>query len=141
MGDFPFDVQTCRIKFSSQTQIDGKFRLLPSPTVLLDYYVESDEWDLINATAKEGYRRTSEFNISVMEVDLKVARRTGYYWINLIIPCMLISLLVTAVFAMPSDAGEKISFSVTILLAFTVYQLIVAGTLPKTSEDTPIMCK
>jgi hypothetical protein len=147
MGDFPFDVQTCEISFHSQTQVALQLNLLPQAKVLQNFYVKSDEWDLVSATVEKALLpvpssfSTTIYNFSVMDVYLKVARRTGYYWTNLLVPCMLISLLVTAVFAMPCEAGEKISFSVTILLLFTVYQLIVAETLPKTSEDTPILCK
>lgn len=40
---------------------------------------------------------------------LVMRRRTLYYGINLLIPCILISTLALLVFLLPADSGEKIS--------------------------------
>lgn len=43
-------------------------------------------------------------------------RKTLFYTVNLIIPCMGISFLTILVFYLPSDSGEKVSeFSVSYL--------------------------
>ena len=44
------------------------------------------------------------------------------------------------VFIIPPDAGERISYSVTVLLALAVYLTIVGENLPKTSRPMPIFC-
>lgn len=38
-----------------------------------------------------------------------IRRRTLYYGLNLLIPCVLISALALLVFLLPADSGEKIS--------------------------------
>lgn len=40
---------------------------------------------------------------------LVMRRRTLYYGLNLLIPCVLISTLALLVFLLPADSGEKIS--------------------------------
>ena len=40
---------------------------------------------------------------------LVMRRRTLYYGLNLLLPCLLISTLALLVFLLPADSGEKIS--------------------------------
>ncbi len=58
---------------------------------------------------------------------------------NIVFPCMLIVGLALAMFWMPADAGEKVSLGITVLLAFSVFQLVIADNTPKTSEYFPIL--
>lgn len=44
-----------------------------------------------------------------MTFTVTMRRRTLYYGLNLLIPCVLISGLALLVFLLPADSGEKIS--------------------------------
>ena len=48
-------------------------------------------------------------------------------------PSTILTLLAFTVYFMPPECGEKVSLGVSILLGLTVFQLVVAGTLPETS--------
>lgn len=54
-------------------------------------------------------------------------RKTLFYTVNLIIPCMGISFLTILVFYLPSDSGEKVTFKKVINSIF--YQFEFAGQL------------
>ena len=43
--------------------------------------------------------------------NVTMRRKTLFYTVNLIIPCMGISFLTVLVFYLPSDSGEKVSAS------------------------------
>ena len=53
---------------------------------------------------------------------LKLRRKTLFYTVNLIIPCVGISFLSVLVFYLPSDSGEKVS-------PYTIYTMNAIGAL------------
>ena len=69
---------------------------------------------------------------------LHLKRRSSFYIFNLLIPCMMISFLAPLGFYLPADSGEKVSLGVTVLLALTVFQLMVAESMPP-SESVPLI--
>ncbi|KAK6326857.1 hypothetical protein J4Q44_G00025020, partial [Coregonus suidteri] len=52
-------------------------------------------------------------------------RRTLFYALNLLVPCVLISSLTLLVFLLPAQSGEKIGLGITILLSQTFFMLLV----------------
>jgi len=70
---------------------------------------------------------------------LYLTRRSTFYLMNIILPCTLLSILMLLVFCVPPDAGEKISVGISVLLAFTVFLLMLADSVPRTSLDVPIL--
>ena len=60
---------------------------------------------------------------------------------KLALQVIFLSLTSTLVFALPADAGEKISMGITVLLAYAVYLTIVSEHLPNTSvQVSPSNC-
>lgn len=72
---------------------------------------------------------------------LQIRRKTLFYTVNLIIPCVLISFLSVSVFYLPADAGEKMTMCISILLALIVFLLLVSKILPPTSITIPLIAK
>ena len=77
----------------------------------------------------------------VIHFHVILERRSLFYMLNLVLPCVLISSIVLLGFFLPSDAGEKITLTITILLSLTVFLLLVAETIPPTSEVVPLIGK
>jgi len=68
-------------------------------------------------------------------------RKPMFFTYNLVFPCVLLMGIGILVFFLPPESGEKVSLSVTVLLAMTVYQLLIAETIPATSEVIPLIGK
>lgn len=139
---FPFDDQYCIMKFGSWTYDGSKINLTArSDSVDISTYQPSGEWDLISVPAVRSvllYECCPDPYIDIT-FTIHIRRRTLYYGFNLIIPCALISLLALLTFVLPPDAGEKIGLGITILLALSVFQMIVADMVPPTSMAVPLV--
>ncbi|XP_025077840.1 acetylcholine receptor subunit beta-like 1 isoform X2 [Pomacea canaliculata] len=141
---FPFDQQICEMKFGSWTfrgnALVYAFRDNMDKLDLNDY-LKSGTWDIIDCpgnltTTSEEFGE--EKRMIVFQFILR--RKTLFYTVNLIIPCVLISFVSVCVFALPADAGEKITLCISVLLALVVFLLLVSKILPP-SLTIPLIAK
>ncbi|XP_076041681.1 acetylcholine receptor subunit alpha-like [Oratosquilla oratoria] len=150
---FPFDEQTCVMKFGSWTydgfQVDLRHidEVADSPVVkvgvdLSEFYM-SVEWDILAVPAIRNEKYYTCCNEPYLDITFNITmrRKTLFYTVNLIIPCMGISFLTVLVFYLPSDSGEKVSLSISILLSLTVFFLLLAEIIPPTSLVVPLLGK
>ncbi|GAV03353.1 hypothetical protein RvY_13790-1 [Ramazzottius varieornatus] len=72
-------------------------------------------------------------------VNFHIRRKTAYHSYNIIAPCVMLSMLTMVVFWLPCDAGEKINLGLTVLLAFSVFMLMIGETMPETSDAVPLL--
>lgn len=109
----------------------------------LSNYVANGEWDLLEARI---VRNVVYYSCCVepfpdVTITIIIRRKTLYYMYNVILPCMMMSVLTLLVFCLPPDSGEKIALGVTVLLAFSVFMLAISEKLPETSESIPLLGK
>ena len=139
---FPFDQQACTMKFGSWTYDGSLIDLQPgNDDVDLEDYWESGEWDIIETPAKKNtikYPCCDEIYTDVT-FTMVIRRKPLFYTVNLILPCVLISFLTVLVFYLPSDSGEKITLCISVLLALTVFLLLIAEIIPPTSLLIPLI--
>ncbi|XP_072518310.1 neuronal acetylcholine receptor subunit alpha-10 [Salminus brasiliensis] len=140
---FPFDFQKCRLTFGSWTHNGNQMDLLNGmDSADLADFVENVEWEVLGMPAKKNiilYGCCSDPYPDIT-YTLHLKRRASFYIFNLLIPCMMISFLAPLGFYLPADSGEKVSLGVTVLLALTVFQLLVAESMPP-SENVPLIGK
>ncbi|XP_075995643.1 neuronal acetylcholine receptor subunit alpha-7-like [Genypterus blacodes] len=139
---FPFDVQRCDLKFGSWTY--GGWSLdLQMIEADITGYIANGEWDLVEVPGHRNERFYDCCKEPYPDVTFTVVmrRRTLYYGLNLLIPCVLISTLALLVFLLPADSGEKISLGITVLLSLTVFMLLVAEIMPATSDSVPLIAQ
>ncbi|XP_067275105.1 neuronal acetylcholine receptor subunit beta-4 [Pseudorasbora parva] len=138
---FPFDQQNCTLKFRSWTYDHTEIDLvLKSAVASMDDFTPSGEWDIL---ALPGRRTVSDLDPTYVDLtyDFIIKRKPLFYTINLIIPCVLITSLAILVFYLPSDCGEKMTLCISVLLALTVFLLLISKIVPPTSLDVPLIGK
>ncbi|XP_033191940.1 acetylcholine receptor subunit alpha-like isoform X1 [Bombus vosnesenskii] len=150
---FPFDEQTCVMKFGSWTydgfQVDLRHideirgsNIVNIGVDLSEFYT-SVEWDILEVPAVRNEKFYTCCDEPYLDITFNITmrRKTLFYTVNLIIPCMGISFLTVLVFYLPSDSGEKVSLSISILLSLTVFFLLLAEIIPPTSLVVPLLGK
>ena len=70
-----------------------------------------------------------------------IQRKPLFYIVNLIVPCVNISVLAVLVFLLPSDSKKKITLSISILVALLVFYLLLIDLIPPTSLVIPLLGK
>lgn len=138
---FPFDSQQCNLTFGSWTYNGNQVDLINSlDSGDLSDFIEDVEWEIHGMPAVKNvitYGCCSEPYPDVT-FTLILKRKSSFYIFNLLLPCILISFLAPLGFYLPADSGEKVSLGVTVLLALTVFQLMVAEIMPP-SENVPLI--
>lgn len=143
---FPFDQQTCIMKFGSWTFTGDQVSLSlfnnKNHVDLSDYW-KSGTWDIIEVPAYLNVHNTT--GVQPTETDITfyitIRRKTLFYTVNLILPTVLISFLCVLVFYLPAEAGEKVTLGISILLSLVVFLLLVSKILPPTSLVLPLIAK
>nr|CAX82395.1 Neuronal acetylcholine receptor subunit alpha-7 precursor [Schistosoma japonicum] len=156
---FPFDSQNCIMKLGTWTYqgntVDLKLQcdndtedgiIDDQPChymndVDLSTYLAHSEWALESASIKRNVQTYGGTDQTYIDVTIYVhmQRRALYYMFNIIIPCMIMSLMALLVFTLPPEANEKIVLGVTTLLSLTMLLQLVADKLPQTSSGNPVL--
>lgn len=100
----------------------------------------NSEWELIGFPASlSKYDYEGEPYINAV-FELKIRRRTLYYFSNLILPCVLIAFMAVLGFYFPPESGEKVTLEITILMSLTFFMNVVTEMVPPSSK-TPLIGK
>ncbi|XP_055335167.1 acetylcholine receptor subunit beta-like 1 [Paramacrobiotus metropolitanus] len=141
---FPFDIQTCKMRFRSWTW-NSQEVLLESfgETNFVDLtdFTDSGTWCILEAKGQPMFYYTPDKQPRIeMVYYFVIQRRPLFYTVNLLIPTCLVTFLTVLVFYLPSASGEKVALSISISVTLVFYLLLVSKILPP-SKDLPLMAK
>lgn len=132
---YPMDTQVCYIIFETSMSTNEEIDInidRTTPISLVDYS-EDGQWEIVETSSEN---LSDEDSKTKIRFGLILRRRRAYYVVNIIMPVIFLSLTSTLAFALPADAGEKMSMGITVLLAYAVYLTIVSDQMPNTSVQT-----
>ncbi|CAF2143739.1 unnamed protein product [Rotaria magnacalcarata] len=135
-----WDVQNCTLKFGPWSFDESGINLTnESSEGQLDAYVQSGEWDLeaFDVVRKAVVYECCPTVYPFVLFTIRIRRRTLYYVVNVVVPCVLISFMTLLGFLLPPDSGEKLTLQITILLSIVMFSLLIAGIIPASSTALP----
>lgn len=131
---YPFDSQSCVLRFYMPGFYQKDLNFTPGlPTVDLGQYDQNNLWEITSTSVST---IINSYNFQELRIGLEMSRRSRYYIAGLILPICLMSFLQIMVFILPEESGERIGFSVTVLLAVAVFLTIIQDSLPEASEPS-----
>ncbi|CAJ1064141.1 acetylcholine receptor subunit gamma-like [Xyrichtys novacula] len=152
---FPFDYQNCTLAFRSQTYSAREVELILAVgetgetiewvDIDPEAFTENGEWAIVHRPARKMINtRYSPDDLEYQEItfNIIIQRKPLFYVINIILPCSLISSLVVLAYFLPAQAGgQKLTVSISVLLAQTVFLFLIAQKVPETSLSVPLIGK
>ena len=116
---------------------------MQSSTLLTDH----SEWALIDVRVERRRRlpgydydyEADDDSYTELAYTVHIRRRALYYAFNVIGPCVMLSVLATLTFCLPSCSREKIGLGLTVFLTFSMFMLLVADAVPTTSDSVPLI--
>ncbi|XP_077862539.1 acetylcholine receptor subunit alpha-like 1 [Saccoglossus kowalevskii] len=144
---FPVDKQTCYFEFGLWKFFDRLVSLTPgADDAPLENYIANVEWDFIDSKT-EAIKKTfltmdgGYDSFTSIIITINIQRKPLYYILNVILPCVVVSILSVVSFCLPSSSPEKLDLSISLLLTMYVFNLLVIDLLPATSSSVPFLTR
>lgn len=131
---YPFDHQNCTLQFYVPGYFSSDLKFKPaSSTFNLEMYEEDGLWTLTSTRIFVHTLSIDDKSFETLKLEIKMRRRWRYYIISLS-PVFSFNLMQILVFWLPNKSGERIAFSITVLLAEVVFLTVIQEKLPEASK-------
>ncbi|XP_055357867.1 neuronal acetylcholine receptor subunit alpha-5-like [Paramacrobiotus metropolitanus] len=143
---FPFDRQLCNMVFRSLTYSSAEVDLITDKYMTLKDYEgqPSGSWNITEVPLfkwyRTHYRKYGAVPYVSVQLDMMVARKSQFYVLTFLLPCVCIAFLTVFVFYLPIASGEKLCLAISILFSIVIFLLILIDILPP-SDSLPLMTK
>ncbi|KAJ8297629.1 hypothetical protein KUTeg_024160 [Tegillarca granosa] len=128
-----------RIVAYSESDVIYKWRYGDSESVELAPNMQMSQFDLINFSASHSTILRKSTYHSMLSVRFDLKRHTGYFLINIFIPCMLLVILSWVSFWINREAtSDRIALGTTTVLTMTFLALDSRSDLPRVSYATAL---
>lgn len=137
--NFPFDTQMCSLIFGSWSYHGLQLDFQANGQGDLSSMKDNVEWEVPQITSERhvAYYGCCPEPYPDVTFYVFLNRKPAFYVTNIITPSIMITVLVVLGFILPVSSGEKVSLEITVMLAMSVFQLLVADNLPPSADSTP----
>lgn len=135
---FPFDKQSCELRIAAWQTTDWMQKLVPIKRENeMAHLSENGEWEVIGIDMRSVFIR--EFNMTEVRYTLVMRRRPLYALISTVFPVVLLAVLNSLAHSLPVTSGERMTYCLTVLLAFTVFLTLFEENMPRKSTNIPFL--
>ena len=82
-----------------------------------------------------------KFTVDVVKLVITMDRKPTFYVMYLLVPSILMAFVSVLVFLLPPDCGERVGLSVTMLLSYSVFLLMVSEFTPRGGDSVAVFRK
>jgi hypothetical protein len=123
---FPFDGQSCILKFGSWTYDGFKLNIdfyNGLEEIDVNDYIKSNEWELTGHPAKKNvkYYPCCKEPFPDLTFTLTIKRIAAFYNYILILPCVLLSSLTLVIFWLPPESPAKMMLGKVLVVAHLIF--------------------
>ncbi|KAK6169109.1 hypothetical protein SNE40_020224 [Patella caerulea] len=140
---FPFDQQTCTMKFGSWTYNGNKLNIdfVLQESMDMSDFVHNNEWDVTKNVAKRNvlYYSCCPEPYPDLTFTLSLKRKVAFYTFILVLPCALLSLLTLVIFWVPPESPAKLQLGMSVFVAFFFLLLVLADFTPRAAASIPLI--
>ncbi|XP_069125689.1 neuronal acetylcholine receptor subunit alpha-5-like [Argopecten irradians] len=141
---FPYDFQKCHVVLSPFGYQTEEISLVPMrDTISFDHFSNNGQWKVISSSVKVNSlpmtKDNLEDSVEFANFTIVIERKPLYFVVSVIIPIALLALLNPCVFALPIESGERVSFAITVLLSFAVFESMVSNYMPQGSDPMSLL--
>ena len=137
LGYFPWDYQSCYMQLGSWAYTYDRVRLhLIKNETDLSYYTENHTWDVV---ANYAVSIVPPHRYQNLKFIFTLSRDPNQYVITIVFTCLFLVLISGLSFIVPCSSGERLSATLAIVIAISVYQMVAMDILPKGSDTLPIL--
>ena len=104
-----------------------------------NHFFPSQEWEILNVDSKIEVLKysTGDFDQAIFYITIK--RKTEYFALTAILPCLLIGAIELITFMVPYNETVRLELSFTCLLAYSMFQMMITTDMPKSAKQPPLL--
>ena len=129
---FPFDYQLCHFYVGSDIYTTFEIVIETKSIEISETAKNNPSWDLV-------FVRFDNSSPGLSRIEYCLRRKSLYLSVLYMVPTSMHAILVLVTYVVPSEAGEKISFGMSLFLSFMVFLLQLNGDLPDMSTAIPAL--
>lgn len=130
---YPYDTKICKLELYVSGYYSQDLKLnIGSLAFNRDMYKDTGPWDTTGTGIFLYSQQFDNTSIEILQLEIAMKRRSEIL-IWLISPILVITVMKLFVFLLPDDSGERVGFSLTILLAEILFLTLIQENLPEAS--------